>query len=269
MGRVIVLGSLNVDVVVSVDRHPKVGETIRATSITTMPGGKGANQAVAAAAAGAQTHMIGAVGTDPHGDRYLNHLAASGVQTSAVRRAQEPTGSATITVDSAGRNSIIIDPGANGSVGQPELDALGELLAPGDVLTTMLEIPEGIVAAAFELAASRGATSVLNPSPWSPGAADLAGAADLVVVNTLEANELGRSDDAVVMTFGEQGALWAGVHASAPRVETVDTTGAGDTFTGTLCARLALGEQRDAALQAAVLAGAAAVTRIGAQRWAV
>lgn len=146
------LGSINVDVVVSVKRHPRVGETLRATKVITMPGGKGANQAVAAAAHGAHTVMIGARGSDPDGDHYRSPVEQRGVDIHGFRTSEGAPGHALITVDAAGNNSIVIDSGANGDVGDQEHAELQRIIEPGDVVSIMLEIPETAVVGALRIA---------------------------------------------------------------------------------------------------------------------
>jgi len=280
---VVVVGSLNHDITVAAERHPAPGETVLGRTLTTASGGKGGNQAVAAARAGARVAMVGRVGADAAGDALLGALRAAGVDTTHVRaRGDAPSGTALIVVDDAGENTIVVVPGANAQLAGADVDAaLGDHGAARPVVLAQLEIGDEAVAAA-----ARGAGRlVLNASPARPLDRAVLGAADPLVVNQGEAAALTGADatglDAllaaalrlgarsVVVTRGADGATWADgdsrIHAAAPAVRVVDTTGAGDVFAGTLAARLAGGDDPEAALAAAVEAGAAAVGWPGAQ----
>ena len=277
---VVVVGSINHDITVAADRRPDAGETVLGHSLATACGGKGANQAIAAARAGARVAMVGCVGDDAAGAAMVANLEAAGVATDDVRVADAPSGTALIVVDAQGENSIVVVPGANGELSADDVDgALGEARP---VVLAQLEVPEAAIAAAAR-AARR---FVLNASPARALRDDLLAAADPLVVNAGEAAALAgtgndRDPDAlaaallargarsVVVTLGADGARWASAGASfahpAPAVDVVDTTGAGDVFAGTLAARLAAGDGPEAALAAAVEAGAAAVGWHGAQ----
>lgn len=268
MGRVVVLGSLNVDLVTRVERHPRPGETLLAEGLQRLAGGKGANQAVAAAAAGAPVVMVGAVGDDAGGAAYLERLRGLGVDVAGVAvRPGTPTGTALIAVDAAGENTILVVPGANGSVTADALDDLD--LGPGDVLLLQLEVPHDTVAAAVRRAAERGARVVLNLAPYAALPDDVVALADPVVVNESEAAQLAAattSPRSLLVTLGADGARWGDLSldaVAAPAV--VDTTGAGDAFCGALAAGLARGDDDTAALEEALRAGAAAVAHEGAQ----
>lgn len=267
MGKVIVLGSINIDTVIRAPRYPRLGETLMATSVRTMPGGKGSNQAVAAHRAGAETLLLSCVGSDAQGVFYRKHLQAAGLSTEFVRTTSGPTGSATIIVDDSGNNAILFDPGANGAVGEPEIEAILEHARPGDVLSIVLEIQDPVALRALAAAQERGVTTLLNPSPWTPAAQSLADSADIVIVNEQESARLNRVDKRVCITFGAQGALWRGVHAPARRIDAVDTTGAGDTFAGTLAAAVARGLSTEEALRTATEAATDVCERDGAQDW--
>jgi ribokinase len=264
MSRVIVLGSINVDLVTRVERHPSPGETVLGDGLARLAGGKGANQAVAAAAAGASVLMVGAVGSDEGGAAYLARLALRGVDVSSVvERDGEPTGTALIAVADDGENTIIVVPGANASVTWPSLG-----LARGDVLLAQLEIPLDVVATGVRAAASAGARVVLNVAPYADLPADVVDLADLVVANEHEASRLSSSPRSLLVTRGAAGATWGSLSAPAARVpadEVVDTTGAGDAFCGALAAALASGADDESALRAAVAAGGDAVRHEGAQ----
>jgi len=262
---VTVVGSMNVDTTIRVAQHPRPGETVLGTSGPDAPGGKGANQAVAAAATGATTRLVAVVGNDPAGDAYRAALAEHGVDVTHVgRSASRPTGRAFITVSDDGENSIVVVAGANDDL---NADHVRRALDAGSgVLLTQLESPPEVVASALRAARERGIRSVLNASPVLPEAAELARLADVVVVNEHERDEIGDLPDLCV-TLGARGASWGGVTVQAPTVAVVDTTGAGDVFAGTLAGRLALGANREEALADAVRAGALATTTRGAQPW--
>jgi ribokinase len=277
---VVVVGSLNHDVTVLADRRPDGGETVLGHSVATASGGKGANQAVAAARAGARVAMVGCVGADAAGEALLAGLRAAGVETAGVRMLDDTSsGTALIVVDAAGENSIVVVPGANARLSAADVErALG---AQSPVVLAQLEVPEEAVAAAAR-AAGR---FVLNASPVRPLPAALLEAADPLIVNAGEAAAITGADDAdpatlaaaalalgvrsIVVTLGARGARWTtpewSIERPAPAVGVVDTTGAGDVFAGTLAARLARGADPQAALAAAVDAGAAAVQWHGAQ----
>lgn len=286
-GTVTVVGSANVDVVVSVPRIPGPGETILGGDPVRSPGGKGANQAVAAArAGGAPTALVAALGEDDGARLLLDSLVGAGVDVSAVERAAAPTGIALISVDPAGENAIVVAPGANGRLRIGEVAAV--LLARTEVLLAQLEVPlESVVEAARRRRA--GATFVLNAAPSRALPPELLAQVDVLVVNEHEATDvlaaagaphpdgpeaaalaLAGLVPAVVVTLGGHGCLVAergapAVHVAAPSVVAVDTTGAGDTFCGVLAAGLAAGSDLGTAARAAVVAGALAVTRPGAQ----
>ncbi len=269
MGRVLVLGSLNVDVVTRVERHPQPGETVLGGGLSRLAGGKGANQAVAAAAAGGSVVMVGAVGDDAGGEAYVARLAARGVDTSRlVVHPSEPTGTALIVVDQRGENSIVVVAGANGTVDEDALAVLDDA-TPDDVLLVQLEIPLDTVAAACRRAAERGVRVVLNTAPYADLPGDVVALADPLVANEHEASLLagsGGTPRSLLVTLGGDGARWDDLQVPAVTVEdVVDTTGAGDAFCGALAAALARGADREHALRAGLEAGADAVRRQGAQ----
>lgn len=276
-GKVLVVGSLNVDTIAAVSALPRPGETVIADWSAVQAGGKGANQAVAARAAGAEVALVGAVGADDHGRAYLARLIALGIDVGGVRVDPElPTGQAVVTsaTESGGENTIVVLPGANGwSWTWPDhVGAALDRCAPGDVVLVQLEIPVPVVEWVVTAASERDLQVVLNLSPY----ADLAGQpltmVDVVVVNEVEALTLAdrgvAAPQSIVVTLGASGACWDGLRRTGPRVpehEVRDTVGAGDAFCGTLAARLAQGYDRDEALDAALAAGAAAVRYVGAQ----
>lgn len=271
MGRVMVLGSLNVDLVTRVERHPRPGETLLGEGLEQLAGGKGANQAIAAARAGAQVAMVGCVGDDAGGSAYVERLRAHGVEVSRVRVvAGEASGHALIAVDDGGENTIIVVPGANALFDHTEVDAVDDL-GPGDVLLVQLEVPLPVVCSAVRRASHRGARVVVNTAPYAALPDDVVALADPVVANEHEMLALAESGvvaSSLLVTFGANGASWDGetapAHPVAPE-DVVDTTGAGDAFCGALAAALAAGAGRAEALDRALAAGAAAVRHAGAQ----
>ena len=271
MGRVFVVGSLNVDLVTRVERLPKPGETVLGSGLERWAGGKGANQAVAAAVAGAAVLLVGCVGSDEAGSAYIARLSGRGIDAAAVRVERDsPTGHAFITVDEMGENSIVVVPGANARLALDDL-ALLDSVRPGDVVLLQLEVPVSVVAAAARRGAARGARVILNLAPYAALPADVVAIADPLVVNEHEALMLADSDSvpaSLVVTFGAAGAAWDGYQVNGPLVEEAevfDTTGAGDAFCGALSAALAAGKGRREALEAALAAGADAVRHLGAQ----
>ncbi|WP_406002958.1 ribokinase [Streptomyces sp. NBC_00829] len=287
----LVVGSANADLVIGVERRPAAGETVLGSDLATYPGGKGANQAVAAARLGARAALLARVGSDPHGRLLTDSLTQAGADTTGVLVGDAPTGVALITVDPSGDNSIVVSPGANARLSPQDVQAAGELLAAARVVSLQLEIPVETVAAAVRAAAEAGTRVVLNPSPPVPLQAEVLAACDPLVVNEHEARFLLRADDdaaaeedtpeewaaallargprSVVVTLGPSGALVAGpagtTRVPGVPVAAVDTTGAGDAFTGALAWRLGTGDDLETAVRFAVRVGAAAVTRAGAQ----
>ena len=268
-GRVVVLGSLNLDLVTQVERHPEPGETVLGEGLERLAGGKGANQAMAAAAAGADVAMIGAVGDDDAGRAYVERLQGAGVDTSAIAVLDdEPTGTALIVVGEGAENTIVVVPGANGRVTDAALSVV-DAMTPDDVLLVQLEIPLDTVAEACARAAARDVRVVLNIAPYADLPAAVIQVADPLVANEHEAQLLGRTGatpGSRLVTLGAHGAVWDDLGLPAVEVaddELLDTTGAGDAFCGALAAALARGEGREQALQAALEAGGAAVRHRG------
>jgi ribokinase len=268
MGRVIVFGSLSQDLHLAVDRHPRSGETLMSGDIDYRFGGKGANQAVAAALAGAHSMFIGKVGDDPQGHEYIERLGRFGVDTSRMTIEQDrPTGTAIIIVDTSGENMIVVAPGANGAMSMEDLSRLEDLEA-GDVLLMPLELPHEVVIAAARYAGGRGARVILNLSPYAPLPEDVLSLADPLVVNEHEEalmREDGHTAANALVTMGSRGSRWATDVVPAVTVTPVDTTGAGDAFSGTLAAYLCRGADRVTAMRAASAAAARNVEHHGAQ----
>lgn len=269
-GRVVVVGSLNVDLVTHVERMPGPGETLLGEGLQRLAGGKGANQAVSARAAGADVVMLGAVGDDDAGRRYTERLAGLGIDARLDVVAGQPTGHALITVDAGGENSIVVIAGANGHLGGSVLDRAGPLTRT-DVVLVQLEVPLGTVAAVTRRAHSQGARVIINCAPYAALPPDVVALADPLVVNEPEAALLadaGLVPGSLLVTFGAAGASWDGERVEGvpvPRAHVRDTTGAGDAFCGALAAALARGATRRRALHVAARAGAEAVQRVGAQ----
>ena len=284
-----VVGSLNMDLVVRAPRIPRPGETIIGGEYHTAPGGKGANQAVAAARLGGQVSMVGRMGSDAFAQSLLDGLTADGVDHSFITRdADAATGVAFIVVDGAGENSIVVASGANMRLSPADVDAAVAVLASTDVLLLQLETPLAAVTRAATAAHAHGATVVLNPAPACPLPQELLSLIDVFVPNESEAAlltrlpvgdraeiesaamallELGVST--VVLTLGEQGALLVREgekeFISAFEVTPVDTTAAGDAFVGAFAVALAEGRALIEAVRWGNAAGALATTKLGAQ----
>ena len=281
-GRVIVVGSINVDLVVAVERLPLPGETVLGGTFSRHFGGKGANQAVAAARAGAQVSIVGAVGEDDYGAAAVEALTLEGIDVSAVQRRPVPTGVALVTVGPRGENQIAVAPGANRTVSAAdvELKGIGE---PGAVLLTTFEIPMAAATAAVRAARHFGMQAILDPAPAHALSSRLLDLGPILTPNEHEVTVAIGNDDpsgaleelaarhrgSIVVTQGAAGALlvegerrerFSGYPAAA-----VDTTGAGDTFNGVLAAWLAEGRSLDDAVRAGNAAAAISVTRHGAR----
>lgn len=268
MKRVCVVGSINLDIGFDVQVLPGPGETALAAAVRTTPGGKGANQAVAAARAGAEVQFFGAVGDDEAAAQLRGHLEANGVGTDGLITVPGRSGSAAVIVDAGGENIIVVAPEANGRL-MLDSSALHRLVADCDVLLLQLEIPLATATAAAREAHAAGATVILNASPAGGDRTELARLAELtevLVVNETEAAQWVWPVPHKVTTLGARGASYTGEGAhlavSAPAVEAVDTSGAGDVFAGVLAANWA--GDRDRALRRACAAGALATLVPGA-----
>ncbi|MFE1549215.1 ribokinase [Streptomyces sp. NPDC058718] len=281
MTSIVVLGSTNMDLVAYVPRAPARGETVTGRAFRTIPGGKGANQAVAAARAGAEVSMIGAVGADDFGARLRANLEHCSVDTDLLRTAEGPSGTAHIVVDDEGGNAIVVVPGANAAL--TSLSHGDEaLIGTADALLLQLELPLSVVVEGAATARRLGVRTVLTPAPARPLPPELLAAIDLLVPNEHEAAALtGLTDPRaaaqallrdvpeVVVTLGAAGSLYAArgaepVTVPAPRVTAVDTTAAGDTFVGALAVALGEGRPVPEALAWAQTAAALSVQREGA-----
>jgi ribokinase len=275
---VIVVGSVNIDLVAAGGRMPRPGETVSMQRFAEVQGGKGGNQASAAAALGARVHFVGAVGSDHWGEAARADLAGRGVDVSGLATVEGSTGVAIILVDDDGENSIAIVPGANSAVAPSMVEAaLAAIDAEDAVLVACLEIPVESVEAAARVATSRGWRVVLNPAPARELPASLTGAATVITPNETEAETLGGVDlllasgaGAVVVTRGGGGTELhrPGAeprHVLAARATVVDTTGAGDAFTAALAVALADGRGLEDAVRWASAAGAIATEGFGAR----
>jgi|SRR5450631_449023 ribokinase len=288
MGRVFVAGSINMDVVATADRHPRIGETIAGKAVLYFPGGKGANQAVAAAKLGAPTALIGRLGKDAFGDELKAFLAAQGIDLTFVQQTSEAhTGTAIITVANAD-NTIIVIPGANALVSA--VDVAAPTLAKGDIAVSQFEIPLPAIAAFFKRARTAGATTILNPAPAIEFGRELLDLVDILILNESELGfltktELRDTDDhlhfieaarslrtgkgkIICVTLGKRGVL-ALVNdepaiIAGRAVKAVDTTGAGDCFLGAVAVQLAGGRSIRDALDYANAAASICVQRMGA-----
>ena len=282
----LVVGSANADLVIGVERRPAAGETVLGSDLAVHPGGKGANQAVAAARLGARTALLARVGDDAHGRLLLDSQRTAGVDTTGVLTGGAPTGVALITVDPSGDNSIVVSPGANARLTPEDVRAAAGLLTRARVVSAQLEVPlETGVEAVRQLAP--GSRFVLNPSPPRPLPQELLDACDPLIVNEHEARVilgagqagstpedwaralLARGPRSVVVTLGAEGALVASAEGltrvPSVAVDAVDTTGAGDAFAAALAWRLGTGVPLAEAAAYAARVGAAAVTKPGAQ----
>jgi ribokinase len=284
---IIVVGSINLDLIATVQRLPGPGETVPGSGFSTAPGGKGANQALAAARAGAKVRMVGAVGKDNFAEDALTCLKAGMIDLSGVGRSHASTGTALILVGDDGENMIAVVPGANASVLPGDLSKA--FIKKGDVVLLQHEIPLETVAAALDMARDAGAVSVLNTAPFRAEAADLLPRADYVVANETEfdlyvealslsgrdraarmrafAQKTGR---AIIVTLGAEGvmattAVGEALQVPSLKIVPVDTVGAGDTFCGYLAAGLSAGLALEDALRRAAAAGALACLKPGAQ----
>jgi ribokinase len=283
-GKVLVVGSLNMDLVVAVPRHPQIGETILSGTFATFPGGKGANQTVAAARMGASVSMIGCVGKDGFGGELLQTLASDGIDTAHISVLDgQATGIALITVDAEGRNTIVVASGANQTLAPRHLAAAREAFSAADVLVLQLETPLETVREAIRMAKQRGMQVVLNPAPAQSLDSDLLSQVDYFIPNEGEAMQVAGSstlEEAIdkllkmgvsnlLVTLGEKGVLAVTksgrISVPAFSVKAVDTVAAGDAFVGAFSAGLANGMDLGSAIRLANGAAALSVTRHGAQ----
>ncbi|MHC8293115.1 ribokinase [Pseudomonas sp. LB3P58] len=287
--KVVVIGSLNMDLVTRAPRLPRGGETLIGESFATVSGGKGANQAVAAARLGAQVSMVGCVGSDAYGEELRGALLAEQIDCQAVSTVDDSSGVALIVVDDNSQNAIVIVAGANGALTPAVIDRFDAVLQAADVIICQLEVPDATVGHALKRGRELGKTVILNPAPASrPLPADWYASIDYLTPNESEASALsGLPVDSlasaetaatrliamgagkVIITLGAQGSLFANgkgfEHFPATKVKAVDTTAAGDTFVGGFAAALAAGKSEADAIRFGQIAAALSVTRAGAQ----
>lgn len=285
---VVVVGSLNMDLVFRVPRVPAAGETLHGHGYTTSPGGKGANQAVACARLGCPVALVGQVGRDGYGDALCAALSANGVDIRHVQRAGDATGVAMIMVDDHGQNRIVLAAGANGALRPADVDAAGELIAGAALLIVQLEVPAEAVLQALRLAAAAGVQVLLNPAPAQALPDPFWPLIDILVPNESEASLLtgiavtdvpsayqaaqqlrARGARRVLVTLSDKGVVLVDElgprHLPARAVSAVDTTAAGDTFIGALATGLHEGMTLDEAAAFGQSASALCVMRAGAQ----
>ncbi|BCW52738.1 ribokinase [Arthrobacter sp. FX8] len=296
-GRIVVVGSLNADLTIYCERLPQPGETVQGNGFAVNPGGKSANQAVAAGRLGGHVSLVGAVGKDANGAMLEASVAGAGVDVGHVRTSTEPTGVAVIAVDARGENNIIISAGANGTLSPADVADAGDVLEEAAVVSLCLEVGMDTVLAAARAGHDAGATVLLNLSPYAEIPSALAGLADVLLVNAHEAalflgvsvpgagapadeweaareRFAARGIQQVLVTLGSQGSVVLDSLASPgsrvtsvqpTQVHAVDTTGAGDAFTGAVAVRLAAGDALADAAAFASVAAALATTRKGTQ----
>ncbi|RMP81953.1 hypothetical protein ALQ17_02904 [Pseudomonas fluorescens] len=284
-----VIGSLNMDLVTRASRLPRAGETLIGQAFSTVPGGKGANQAVASARLGADVSMIGCVGSDAYGIQLRDALVVEGIDCEAVSTVDGSSGVALIVVDDSSQNAIVIVAGSNGELTPASLQAFDAVLQAAEVIVCQLEVPMNTVGYALKRGRELGKTVILNPAPASaPLPAEWYASIDYLIPNESEAGALsGVAVDSidsakaaathliqagagkVIITLGSQGALFTDglnfEHLLAPKVKAVDTTAAGDTFVGGFAAALANGKSEAEAIRFGQVAAALSVTRAGAQ----
>lgn len=286
---VVVLGSINLDLIARIQRVPKPGETLLADSMISSPGGKGANQALAARRMAASTTLLGMVGEDAFAVQALKFLRQEGVDLSRIGVSKEQsTGLAMIAVEQSGQNAITVVPGANGAIGQEALESLASILSPQDVLLLQLEIPLDVVEEAIQIAHKKQARVLLDPAPAIDRLPKSFYRVDVIMPNQFEAQTIlgaeitdvrsakaaarqlrSRGAEVAVVKLGENGVVWATgrglFYLPGESVESVDAVGAGDAFAGALAARLDAGDALADAIRVANHAAALSTTRHGAQ----
>ena len=286
--KILVIGSMNYDLVVYTQRHPIPDETILGDRFLTFPGGKGANQAIAAARLGGDVQMVGRIGDDSFGVELTENLVRNKVDATHVLKVNEPTGTAFITVDAKGQNTIIVIPGANSTLSPSDMDALTEQIQAAKILVLQMEIPLDVVIQAIDIAHAVGTTILLNPAPGTQIPIETLQKVTYLIPNESELAQLsGFETDTfsachhavkhlqslgchqIILTRGEHGAYYFfqdnQIFAPPFNVPAVDTTAAGDAFIGGLAAALAEDMDIHTALLQASAAGALAVTKVGAQ----
>ena len=284
MIRIVIVGRINKDVIMQVERHPKPGETLTAVAVSSAFGGKGANQAVAAARLGAEVTMIGAVGDDPTGNEQIEHFQIEGIRTNAIMRCGEPSGVAYITVDTAGENSIILYPGANHQITVEWVEKNRSYIEDADVMLLQLEIPVEVSLAAAEIADKSDTIVIFNPAPVHQVPERLFQLTDIITPNETELALLAGEEDpekaemillskgvkSVLATMGADGSRYrdAGTKfnlSTYSSVKVADTTAAGDSFNAAVAYSIGSGEDITDAAAFATAVGSITVSRFGAQ----
>jgi ribokinase len=288
MNKIVVLGSLNMDLVINTPRIPVLGETIHGSGFATFPGGKGANQAVAAAKLGGDVTMIGCVGNDSHGTDLINSLTYNGVKVENIRILKGSTTGIAVIVVSNGDNFIILDSGANFLLKPEQMDQFTDVISNSDILMLQLEIPLDVVEKAVEIAKYNGVKVLLNPAPAYKLSDKLLSKIDIITPNENECEYItgipirslddtakaikylmNKSIKQIIVTLGNKGVIYNNgdevIHRSVPNVEVIDTTAAGDSFSGALAVALSNGKPIDDAINFANIVGTITVTRNGAQ----
>ncbi|WP_320045902.1 ribokinase [uncultured Ilyobacter sp.] len=289
MGKILVVGSINMDLVTRASKSPKIGETVLGEDFKQIPGGKGANQAVAMARLGSDVAMIGMVGEDSFGDTLLSVIKKDGVDISGVGRCKDrSTGIATIVVDDDANNSIIVVPGANFEIKKEDIDANIKLYENSEIVVHQLETPLDIVEYSLKISKKLGKTTILNPAPAKAMSDEIIKNVDYLIPNETELELLAgvpvktkedilkacrkimaKGVKKLIVTLGSRGAIYVDSEVSREfgvyKVNAVDTTAAGDSFIGGLTAALSKGEPLEKAMDFAAKVGAITVTREGAQ----
>lgn len=289
MKKILVVGSINMDLVTVTEKTPKIGETILGRSFAQIPGGKGANQAVAMARLGADVAMIGRVGTDSFGDVLIEGMKNDGLKVEGIEKVEGvSTGIASIVVDDSAHNSIIVVPGANFEIVEADIDRHRKLYEEADIVVHQLETPLNVVEYSLKLAKSLGKTTILNPAPAKELSDEIIATVDYLIPNETELEllsgmEVKTTDDVLaaakvlmgkgvkklVVTLGSKGSMYIDKdetrEVNAYKVDAVDTTAAGDSFIGGLTTALAKGAAFTEAMEFATKVGAITVTRRGAQ----
>jgi ribokinase len=262
---VAIIGSAMMDLSAYIDRIPAAGETLKGDSFTTGFGGKGANQAVMAAIAGAESYFIGAIGNDVFGAAIEENFKVRNVNSKYLQKSSLPTGVAHIWVEASGENRIIIIPGANHDIDLSKaLQAIAEI-PKLDIVIGQCEIKQEVTTAVFKAAKAKGATTILNPAPFEPLGKELIENCDWIIPNETEFAAMGNVSANILLTEGDKGVrhLATGLQVSAIKVNAVDTTGAGDSFVGTFAANL--NEGAEVAMRMGCIAAGLSVTKKGAQ----
>lgn len=264
MKSVVVIGSINIDLFVTTNQIPQVGETLHGIDFNLFQGGKGANQAVAAARLGAPVSFIGAVGDDENGQLAINSLKTESIDTSCVKVISGISTGVANVISCQGDNSIIVVEGANGYVNSDFVATYEEKIKNSDIVLLQNEIPFSGVKKAIEIANKYNKTIIYNPAPFTEETNEVSELVSYCTPNEIESIDIGSKDNLIV-TLGEKGVRFKDIVYPANKVEVVDTTGAGDTFNGALCASLAKGNSIEDAIQYGINASGLAIQKAGAQ----